>query len=339
MARLALTCVAAVALAAPGVARAGDRPDGVPRRPVATYSIVALDGETGQMGVAVQSHWFSVGSVVPWAEAGVGAIATQSLVDPRYGYMGIAMLDAGTSASVTMSKILASDTGREYRQVAMIDSQGGLAQHTGTLCIAEASQVSGASDDGTVWACQSNMMSSTGVPEAMSKAFEETDDDLAGRLLAALKAAQGVGGDIRGMQSAAILVVGPEKTEPVWAGRLVDLRIEDHPAPVAEMERLLNLHRAYEHMNSGDVAMEHADTEGALREYGAAMQLAPDNTEMVFWTAVSLASAERVDEAMPLFEKVFRAEDGDNWKELLRRLPASDLFPDDPALMARVLDE
>lgn len=339
MVRCAIACCAAVAFLAPGVARASERPEGVPRRPVATYSIVARDGVTGQMGVAVQSHWFSVGSVVPWAEAGVGAIATQSLVDPRYGYLGIEMLDAGTSASVTMAKVLASDSGREYRQVAMIDATGGLAQHTGALCIAEASQVSGASADGTVWACQSNMMLSAGVPEAMSKAFEETNDDLAGRLLAALQAAQGVGGDIRGMQSAAIIVVGPEKTEPVWAGRLVDLRIEDHPTPVAEMERLLNLHRAYEHMNSGDVAMEHSDTAGALREYSAAMQLAPDNTEMVFWTAVSLASAERIEEAMPLFAKVFSAEDGGNWKELLRRLPASDLFPDDPALLARILDE
>jgi uncharacterized Ntn-hydrolase superfamily protein len=332
----ATTILTSALLVSPSLAER-NLPEGVPSRPVATYSIVARDAATGQMGVAVQSHWFSVGSVVSWAEAGVGAVATQSLVDVRYGYEGLERMRAGSSAPETLASLVREDAGEHYRQVAMVDANGGAAQHTGELCIASAGQISGRNADGTVWLCQANMMLDSGVPEAMAHAFENAPGDLAERLMVALEAAQVAGGDIRGKQSAAILVVAADAPDRPWEGRLVDLRIEDHASPISEMRRLLTLHRAYEHMNAGDVAMENGDMSSALREYGAAMSLAPDNIEMIFWTAVSLASAGDVDDALPLFQRVFAAPDGEHWRELLRRLPDSNLFPANKALLDQIL--
>lgn len=303
-------------------------------RPVSTFSIVARDKKTGQLGVAVQSHWFSVGSVVPWARSGVGVVATQSLVDVRYGPMGLALMGGGRNAGEALKALTASDEARDVRQVAMIDVHGGVAVHTGGRCIAVAGDATGTAPDGSVYSAQANMMAHPGVPEAMARAFEGAQGDLADRLMAALHAAQGAGGDIRGRQSAAILVVRGESTGQEWRDRIVDLRVEDNPRPLVELDRLLTLNRAYEHMNAGDGAIEHGDSDAALREYAAAMDLAPGNAEMVFWTAVSLVNAGRVDEAMPYFAKAFA--DGADWRQLLRRLPASGLFPDDEALIERI---
>jgi len=331
-----------LALAAPSAFAAEDaqeaaRPEGVPRRPVATYSIVARDGETGQIGVAVQSHWFDVGGVVPWAKAGVGAVATQSLVKVEYGPDGLRLMEEGVAPEQALAQLVERDAGAAYRQVGMINADGKIAQHTGDLCIAVAEQSWGQSMDGDYWACQANMMNSRGVPREMSRAFARTNGSLAERLMAALEAGEFAGGDIRGMQSAAILIVEGEPAENDWEGVVLDLSVEDHPRPLAELRRLLLLHTAYEHMNSGDEAMETGDVDRALEEYNAAMTLVPDNPEMIFWTAVSMASAGRVDEAERLFALVYANPGEGKWRELLERLPDSDLFPDDPALLERML--
>jgi uncharacterized Ntn-hydrolase superfamily protein len=179
------------------------------------------------------------------------------------------------------------------------------------------------------------MMLKNTVWDAMSRAFEASKGDLAERLLAALEAAEREGGDIRGRQSAAILVVSGTNTGRPWADRLFDLRVEDHPQPVAELRRLVDLKRAYDRMNRGDELFATKDVEGALREYSAAEKAVPDNIEMVFWHAVTLANAGRVDESLPLFKRTFAADP--NWAELLRRLPKAGLLPDDPKLLDRLL--
>jgi uncharacterized Ntn-hydrolase superfamily protein len=270
----------------------------------------------------VQSHWFAVGPVVPWAEAGVGAVATQSLVDVSYGPLALELLRAGKSAEETLSGLLATDADRELRQVAIVDAQGRVAVHTGKRCIAAAGHAMGAG-----FSVQANLMLRDTVWGAMAKAYQTTSGDLAQRMLAALEAAQAQGGDIRGKQSAALLVVRAHATGRPWEDRVVDLRVDDHAEPVQELSRLLQLHRAYAHMNAGDLAMEEDDFERAGREYGAAEALAPGNAEMLFWHAVTLAGAGRVDEAKPLLARVY-AQDP-NWRTVLERLPASGLLPKD----------
>ncbi len=304
-----------------------------PRRPVTTYSIVARDAATGQLGVAVQSHWFSVGTTVVWARAGIGAVATQSFVDPAYGPRLLALLDSGMAAPDALAALVGADSGRDVRQVGVVDALGRVAAHTGARCIESAAHRVG---DG--YSVQANMMAHDTVVPAMARAYESATGDLTDRLLTALEAAQGEGGDIRGRQSAAILVVRGQRGGQPWADRLVDLRVEDNPRPVAELRRLVDLHRAYEHMNRGDVAVEHGDLEGALAEYGAAAAIAPDNLEITYWHAVTLATNGREAEAVPLFRKVFAADPG--WVELTRRLIRPGVVPDTPegrALVDRIV--
>ncbi len=309
-----------------------DEPDR-PRfqRPVATYSIVARDLETGEMGVAVQSHWFSVGSVVSWAEAGVGAVATQSLVDPAYGPLGIELMRAGRAAPDALAGLIASDKGRDVRQVAMIDAEGRVAAHTGGKCIAAAGHVV---DEERQFSVQANLMTDDRIWPAMAQAYRESDGDLADRLVAALEAAQSAGGDIRGRQSAALVIVAAESTGKPWVDRRFDLRIEDHPTPVAELKRLVRLQRAYLHMNAGDLAIEHADFAKASREYAAAQKLAPDIVEIPFWHAVTLAASDQVDASLPIFRSVFAREPV--WAELVPRLVPSGILPDDPELLKKI---
>ena len=236
-----------------------------PLRPVTTYSIVARDPDTGEMGVAVQSHWFSVGPLVAWAEAGVGAVATQSMVDPRYGLRGLELMRSGLSAMQVLETLVSEDPSPNIRQVAMIDAGGLVVAHTGENCIAEAGH-----EVGKGYSVQANLMARPTVPGAMARAFENAEGPLAERMLAALYAAEEEGGDIRGRQSAAIVVVRAEPSGQPWNDRLVDLRVEDHPDPVNELRRLLNIHRGYEQMNAGDVAMEMGDVSGAQEAYGRA---------------------------------------------------------------------
>jgi uncharacterized Ntn-hydrolase superfamily protein len=302
----------------------------IPRRPVHTFSIVARDPTTGELGVAVQSHWFSVGSIVAWAEAGVGAVATQSFVDPSYGKNGLDLMRAGKSAPATLKELLAKDEGREVRQVAMIDAQGRVDAFTGKNDIQAAGHIVGSN-----FSVQANLMLNDKVWPAMARAFENTKGDLAERMLAALDAAQLAGGDIRGKQSAALIVVTGKPTGQAWKDRIFDLRVDDSPEPLKELRRLVRLQRAYNHMNAGDLAVEKKDNEGALREYGAAEKLVPDSAEMIYWHAVALVNMGRVDESLPLFQKVFAMDP--NWRTLTPRLPKSGLLPDDPKLIDRIV--
>lgn len=309
-------------------AAASDAPGAV--RPVHTYSIVARDPETGQLGVAVQSHWFSVGSLVPWAEAGVGAVATQSFVDVRYGTGGLELMRRGLAAGEALQQLLKADPTPDVRQVGMIDARGNIAQHTGKHCIQHAGHLAGAN-----FAVQANLMTREGVPEAMAKAYQAADGPLAERLLTALEAAQALGGDLRGKQSAAILVVRDQPTERPWEDRLVDLHVEDHGTPLLELRRLLTLNTAYTFMNHGDHALEDGDIENALRYYGRAEALQPDNLEMKFWHAVSLVNAGRSEAALPVFRTIF-ARNG-NWRELVPRLAAARLLVAEPATINRIV--
>jgi uncharacterized Ntn-hydrolase superfamily protein len=299
-------------------------------RPVHTYSIVARDPTTGELGVAVQSHWFSVGPIVAWAEAGVGAIATQSFVDPSYGKNGLDLMRAGKSAPETLKELLAKDEGREVRQVAMIDAQGRVEAWTGKNDIQAAGHIVG-----TNFSVQANLMLNDKVWPAMARAFESTRGDLADRMLAALDAAEAAGGDIRGRQSAALIVVTGKPTGQAWKDRTFDLRVDDSPQPLKELRRLVRLQRAYNHMNAGDLAVEKKDNEGALREYSAAERLVPDNAEMIFWHAVALVNMGRVDDSLPLFRRVFAMDR--NWVTLTPRLPKSGLLPDDPKIIERIV--
>jgi uncharacterized Ntn-hydrolase superfamily protein len=301
--------------------------------PAHTYSIVARDAATGDFGVAVQSHWFSVGSNVTWAEAGVGAIATQSFTDPGYGPRGLELMKSGLSAEQALEALVLVDEGRDVRQVAFVDVQGRVAAHTGASCIEAAGH-----HVGEGYSVQANMMLNDKVVPAMSSAFESTGGDLADRMMAALEAAQAAGGDIRGKQSAAMLIVKGESTGRSWADRVLELRIEDHPTPIAELRRLLKVHRAYEHMNAGDIAVEHENLELAMAEYGKAAELLPDNVEVQYWAAVTLATNGNLGEALPIFRTVFAADP--NWIELTRRLFKPGIIPDTPegrALVDRIV--
>jgi uncharacterized Ntn-hydrolase superfamily protein len=302
----------------------------LPLRPVHTYSIVARDPQTGELGVAVQSHWFSVGPIVAWAEAGVGAVATQSFVDPSYGKLGLDLMRAGRAAPDALRGLLAGDEGRDVRQVAMIDAGGRVAAHTGAKNIQAAGHQTGKN-----YSVQANLMLNEKVWPAMARAYEASKGDIAERMMAALEAAQAEGGDIRGKQSAALIVVSGKPTGKPWSDRLFDIRVDDHPEPLKELRRLLTIARGYNHMNAGDLAVEKNDHEGALREYGAAARLVPDNAEMVYWHAVALVNMGRVEQALPLFRKVFAMDK--NWATLTPRLSRSGLLPEDPKLIERIM--
>jgi uncharacterized Ntn-hydrolase superfamily protein len=330
MYRLVTLCLVLLWLPWQTTARETDLPATSGLRPVHTYSIVARDPDTGQLGVAVQSHWFSVGSLVAWAEAGVGAVATQSFIEVRYGVAGLELMRTGLSAQRTLDALRLADPNPEVRQVAMIDAQGNIGAFTGKHCIPYAGDLQGEN-----FSVQANLMINEGVPQAMAEAFRKARGSLAERMLAALDAAQAAGGDIRGMQSAALLVVRGKSTGRPWEDRLVDLQVEDSPAPLKELRRLLTVHTAYRLMNLGDQSLEQQDTDGALAQYGSAEQLVPDNLEMKFWHAVSLANAGRLKEALPLFGTVFRQDD--HWRTLVPRLATAGLLTVDAAALARIV--
>lgn len=300
-------------------------------RPVHTYSIVAYDSLAGEMGVAVQSHWFQVGAVVSWAEAGVGVIATQSFVDVNYGPLGLDLMRGGKTAAQALQALLAIDPQKDVRQVAMIDAHGNVAVHTGAKCILQAGH-----EKGNNFSVQANLMDKNTVWPAMAKTFREAEGDLLSRMMQSLLAAQAEGGDIRGKQSCAILIV------PITSDgrhrdvqKVVDLRVDDHPEPLNEMQRLIKVHRSYQHMNKGDEYLAQKNITMALQEYENAHKLYPENTEILYWTAVTLAGEGDVDASLPLFKKVFTTNP--DWLELTKRLPASDILPDDQNLINKIL--
>ncbi len=336
---LSLCALVSVASVLAGGAAAGPRetaqtsvqPFGIkPQRPVNTYSIVARDPKTGELGAAVQSHWFSVGSMVIWAAPGVGAVATQSFVDPAYGPRGLDHMRAGKTATDALTDLIAKDQHQNVRQVAMVDARGNVGKHTGEQSIDEHCDLAG---DG--FSVQANLMWKPTVCTAMAAAFEAAEGDLGERMLLALEAAEREGGDVRGKQSAAILVVNDDASLPAWSGRVFDLRVEDHPEPLVELRRLMVMGRAYQLMNLGDEHMAEGRVEAAVEAYAAAEAIQPDSHEMVFWHAVTLASANRLDESLPLFERAFSA--WPKWRDVVVRLPASELLPDDPATLNTIL--
>ena len=296
-----------------------------------TFSIVARDPGTGEMGVAVQSHWFSVGTIVSWAEAGVGAIATQSFVNASFGPRGLEMLKSGMSAQQVVDSLLASDEGREFRQLAIIDSKGNAASFTGKKCIQPAGNIVG--DNFSV---QANLMINDKVWPAMADAFKNTKGPLAERMIAALEAGQKAGGDIRGKQSAALLVVKGKSSGKVWEDRLIDLRVDDSAEPIKELKRLLKVHRAYDHMNAGDLAVEKNDMQLALKEYSTAEEMFPDNAEMKYWHAVALANNGKVDESLSIFREVFNMDE--NYRTLTPRLIDPGLLTVSEKDLKRIMD-
>lgn len=303
---------------------------GVPPAPLAhTYSIVARDPATGELGVAVQSHYFSVGPIVPWAEAGVGAVATQSLVLVDYGPNGLALMRQGMTARQALDSLVRADAHHQGRQVAMVDARGNVAAYTGGACIADAGH-----HTGEQYSVQANLMANDQVWPAMARAFEGAKGDLGERMLQALEAGQKAGGDIRGMQSAAIVVVKGQASGRPWADRVCDLRVEDSPEPIQELRRLMRLRRAYNLEDAGDNAIAEKKPEEALRSYEQAMKLAPDVVELQFWAAVSMYTNGREQEGLEVFRQVFAREA--RWVPLIPRLAKAGLFPDDAKKIAEV---
>ncbi len=295
-----------------------------------TYSIVAIDPETGDMGVAVQSHWFSVGTIVSWGEAGVGVIATQSFVNASFGPHGLELLKSGLTAKEVLDKLISEDEGREFRQLAILDAKGNVAAFTGKNCIQPAGHITGKG-----YSVQANLMMNDKVWPAMSKAFENSKGSFAERILDALDAAQKVGGDIRGKQSAALLIVRAKSTGKVWEDRLIDLRVEDSNEPLKELRRLYKVHQAYQHMNNGDLAVEKNDMNKAMQEYSTAMKMFPENLEMKFWTAVALANKGNLEKALPMFKEIFKKDK--NWKTLTPRLIPNGLLTVDENTLKEIL--
>ncbi|MCL6294460.1 DUF1028 domain-containing protein [Jejuia spongiicola] len=284
-----------------------------------TYSIVARDSITGDMGVAVQSHWFSVGSVVTYGKAGVGVVATQSLVNPSYGPKGLTLMGEGLSPKQALKALIKNDEGEMYRQVAFLNKKGQVATHTGNLCIEEAGHRQGKN-----FSVQANMMLNNTVWNAMAKAFETTKGSLSERILASLKAAENEKGDIRGKQSAAILIVKGEATGNSWEDTVMDLRVEDHENPIKELERLIKIHKAYDFMNNGDLAMEAGNSIEAEKLYLEAQKLFPNNIEMKYWYAINLVNNKEFEKAKPILKSIFSKDN--NWKLLVPRLVKSKLL-------------
>ncbi len=275
-----------------------------------TYSIVARDEASGELGVAVQSHWFSVGSVVAWARPGVGAVATQSVAEVAHGPNALERLGEGLSAPDALATVLREDELARYRQVGLVDAAGRVAVHTGEDCIAHAGD-----EQGEGFGCQANMMAAATVPEAMAKAYRAHDGDLADRLLAALDAAEAAGGDVRGRQSAALLVV-PASGE-TWRTRF-DVRVDDAELPLSELRRLLRLARAYEMAELADERLAEGEHEQATRLYLQAAELAPEADELTFWAGLGVA-AQDLHAGVELVRRA--AERKPSWLVLLARLP------------------
>ena len=274
-----------------------------------TYSIVARDPATGELGVAVQSHWFSVGGVVAWARPGVGAVATQSVAEIAHGPNALDRLAEGLDARGAIDAVLSDDPQARFRQLGVVDAQGRAAAHTGEGCIPFAGDVVG-----EAFACQANMMGPESVPGAMAVAFRTAEGDLAARMMAALLAAEAEGGDVRGRQSAALLVV---PAEGEWWKTRVDVRVEDHADPLGELERLLRLARAYEMAGEADELSAEGRHEAAGELYSRAAELAPEADELTFWAGLGVAAGD-LQAGVELVRAAAAVKP--SWLELLDRL-------------------
>ncbi len=290
-----------------------------------TYSIVARDPSTGELGVAVQSHWFAVGPIVPWAQPGVGAVATQANAEVAYGPRALDLLKEGLDARSALARLLDEDPGSAGRQVAVVDAGGNVATHTGDSCIPFAGHIAG---DGV--SCQANIMVSDRIWPAMLDAYRTASGPLSDRLLAALDAAEAEGGDARGRQSAAIRVV-PAHGNP-W-DTVVSLHVEDHPDPLAELRRLVRLHNAYALANQADQCVNDGRYDEAARLYQQASELAPGNHELLLWAGLGAAQSGDLDTGVARVRAAIELHPG--WRELLERLPA-DVAPSAGAVLARI---
>jgi len=296
-----------------------------------TYSIVARDEKTGEMGVAVQSHFFSVGSVVTWARAGVGAVATQAMVDIKYGPLGLELMSGGKSAEEALVALIGADPNSDSRQVAMVDSKGRVAAHTGRKCIPHAGHVTGRG-----FSCQGNIMRNENVWRAMKRAYEKNQAlPLAERMVSALEAAEEAGGDARGKQSSAILVVSSEPKPNYWEGRLIDLRVEDHPGPVPELRRLLRYQRGYEWENRGDNFLTSRNYSKALEAYSKALSLVPEIDELKYWVGIGLLSSGKAEKGEKMLMEVV-AKDR-NWAQVTRGIAKVGSPPIAPDVLERIL--
>ncbi|SIQ53610.1 Uncharacterized conserved protein, Ntn-hydrolase superfamily [Alkalispirochaeta americana] len=298
----------------------------------ATYSIVAVDRETRTMGAAVQSHYFSVGSVVPWARPGVGVVVTQSVVNADFGPLGLALLERGLAPPAVLAMLLVGDEHPQVRQVAVISPSGESASHTGECCIARAGHLRE-----PFLSVQANMMDRPGVPEAMARAYRESRGALAERMFAALQAAELAGGDLRGRQSAAMVVVSLDRVASVREGTILDLRVEDSREPLEELNRLISLHGAYAAAEKGDDALARGDMAGAETAYAEARRKAPDNRELQFWEALSRAAAGDIPAGRRALQDLGR--DDPRWIELAGRLAVTGLIGLDAAGWATLLEQ
>jgi uncharacterized Ntn-hydrolase superfamily protein len=297
-------------------------------RPVATFTIVARDSASGEIGIGVTSHWFSVGTAVPWVRAGVGAVATQSFVEKGYGPRILDRVAGGERCTTALVRELDADSAQDWRQVLVLDARGNSGAHTGEACIPYAGHHV-ARDH----VCGGNLLAAPGVWDSMSAAFRRTEGPLAERLLAALDAGQAAGGDARGRQSAALVIERPESPATPWKSRVVDLRVEDHPRPLEELRRLVTLRRAYDHADAGDAAFASGDHAAAFRSYDAALALVPENDELLFWRASMQMAAGREPEAAQDAAHAIRLNE--RWRALLARIPET-AFPGAAKLAARL---
>lgn len=297
-----------------------------------TMSIIAYDSATKQLGVAVESHYFSAGPIVPWAESGVGAVATQANADPLYGLMGLNLMRAGKDAKSTLNALMAADSFTQTRQIAMIDSKGNAAAFTGKKTSTAAGHYIGKN-----FSVQANTMLNEEVWPAMAKAFETTKGEFVDRLVGALEAGQRFGGDIRGKQTAALIVVSGTPTGLVWKDRLFDLRVDDSPEPIIEIKRLVRLQKAYRLIGIGDEFASQKKIDLAIKSYKDGVALAPEKEELRYGLALILFLSGNVDEALPVFKQVFAEHP--IWVEITKRYVASGDLPNDPEKIQRILDQ
>ena len=284
-----------------------------------TYSIVARDPETGRFGIAVQSHFLGVGPVVPWLEAGVGAVATQASVNVSFGPIGLEMLRAGQTAAEVVASLTGGDERAAIRQLGVVDAEGRAAAHTGAECIPACGH-----HVGEGYTVQGNLLERDTCWPAMADAYEGAltrGEPFVERLVLALEAAEREGGDVRGRQSAAIMVVDGEVRPTtwrgrLWGGRLMDVRVEDHADPVPELRRIVTMHLAYELSDDdGDAARAGRSPE---ERYALARELAPDAYELVFWRGVELATGGDVEAGRRELQIAFAADS--RWRTTLQHL-------------------
>ncbi|MFZ0966175.1 MAG: DUF1028 domain-containing protein, partial [Candidatus Bathyarchaeia archaeon] len=263
-----------------------------------TFSIVAFDPKTRNLGVAVQSRYFSVGTAVPWAQAQVGAVATQSFVNISYGPRGLKLLKKGLTVNEVIEKLTSKDKSRDYRQLGIIDRKGNPAAYTGAKCLHWAG-----SKTGKNYTAQGNILANEQVVQNMGKKFETTKSDLADRLVAALEGGQEAGGDARGRQSAALLVVGERKSKAGYGDHLIDLRVEDHPEPIAELKRLLRLHRVYSLIDEAEEIFTQGNHKKAIATIKKAIELNPNSDDAYVDLGMTYTKMGKTQEARKAFNK------------------------------------